>query len=263
MSPRTAAVIALAASICLPLLALSPQAAKPKGSPYTLATCPVSGKPLPAQPHILIYSNPNDPIDDGREIRLCCPNCVGAFEKDPKAILSKVDAAMVEQQLSYYPAGNCLVMADEALSDPRGPDAKDDKNVIVRNQLVRLCCGKCVRKVTADPDRFVAMVDRSVIAAQSKDYPLATCPISGSAIDGKGHEFVIASRLVRTCCPKCEAAVRADPLPTLAKIDAAAKAKGAAAPGNAASAPAKPAPAAPADSGKAAQPPAKPKGSAS
>lgn len=254
MSPRFRAVAALVALLPLPLLALSQKDPAPKGSPYTLTTCIVSGKPLPETPHILVFSNDKDPLDDGREIRFCCPNCEATFLKDPKPYLSKIDAAMVEQQLAYYPAGNCPIMADETLPDPRGPEAKDADNIIVQNQLVRLCCGKCVKKVKADPERYVRATERAIIKAQGKDYPLATCPISGNAIEGTGHEFVIASRLVRTCCPNCERGVRADPLATFAKIDAAAKAKSGAAPSGGAT-PAGDAKAAP--SAPAATPPAK------
>ncbi|MBU3728585.1 MAG: hypothetical protein FGM37_04980 [Phycisphaerales bacterium] len=233
MRMRFVAVAALAALLPLPLLALTPQDRAPKGSPYTLATCIVSGKALPEKPFILVYSNDKDPIDDGREIRFCCGTCAATFQKDPKPYLSKIDAAMVEQQLAHFPAGNCPVMADEPLPDPRGPEAKDADNIIVGNQLVRVCCGKCVRKVKGDPERFMRGAERAIIKAQSKDYPLSTCPISGKPIEGAGHEFVIASRLVRTCCPDCETAVRADPLPTFAKIDAAAKAKSDSAPAGA------------------------------
>lgn len=266
MNARLIAAVAAAALLPLPLLALTPGSSAPhgtpaaqsspaaqgtpapagtptpKGSPYTLPTCIVSGKALPEKPFILVYSNDKDPIDDGREIRFCCGECAATFQKDPKPYLSKIDAAMVEQQLAHYPAGNCPIMADEPLTDPRGPDAKDADNVIVQNQLVRVCCGKCVRKVKADPERYVRGAERAITKAQSKGYPLATCPISGKPIDGNGHEFVVASRLVRTCCPNCEPAVRADPLATFAKIDAAAKAKSGAAPSDAAKPSASPAP---------------------
>lgn len=215
----------LVAILPLSLVAFTQKDPAPKGSPYTLTTCMVSGKPLPAKPHILVYSNPKDPVDDGREIRFCCADCAETFKKDPKPYLSKIDAAMVEQQLAYYPAGNCPVMSDEALPDPRGPEAKEADSIIIGNQLVRVCCGKCVRKVTASPERFVRGAERAIAKAQAKDYPLAACPVSGKPIEGTGHEFVIASRLVRTCCPNCEQAVRADPLSAFAKIDAAAKAK--------------------------------------
>ena len=226
MRRRFLALTALAALLPVPLAALVQKDPAPRGSPYTLTTCIVSGKPLPAKPHILVYSNPKDPVDDGREIRFCCADCAETFTKDPKPYLSKIDAAMVEQQLAFYPAGNCPVMSDESLPDPRGPEAKDADNIIVGNQLIRVCCGKCVRKVNADPERYVRGAERAIIKAQGKDYPLTTCPVSGKAIEGTGHEFVIASRLVRTCCPKCEPAVRADPLATFAKIDAAAKTRG-------------------------------------
>ena len=252
MSFRFPAVAACTALLTLPLAARTDDAPTPRGSPYTLATCVVSGEPLPEKPYILVYTNDKDPIDDGREIRLCCAKCAETFKKEPKQYLSKIDAAMVDQQLAYYPAGNCPIMPDEELPDPRGPEAKDAKNVIVGNQLVRVCCGKCVRKVNADPERYVRGAERAITKAQAKDYPLSTCPISGKPIEGTGHEFVIGSRLVRTCCPNCEPAVRADPLATFAKIDAAAKAKSGAAPADAAKPGAPAAPKAPAT-----EPPAK------
>ena len=255
MRLRFLPVAALAALLPASLLALAQKDPAPKGSPYTLTTCIVSGKTLPEKPFVLVYST-KDPVDDGREIRFCCGDCAAKFQKDPKPYLSKIDAAMVDQQLAHYPAGNCPVMTDEPLPDPRGPEAKDADNVIVGNQLVRVCCGKCVRKVNASPERFMRGAERAIAKAQSKDYPLSTCPISGKPIEGAGHEFVIASRLVRTCCPNCESAVRADPLPTLAKIDAAAKVKSdAAGKPDAAAKPA--APAAPAKTDA----PAPPKGS--
>ncbi len=61
------------------------QKAKPK--PYTLKTCPVSGDKLGEMgaPYVFVY--------EGREIKLCCKNCLKDFNKTPKKYLKQIDQA--------------------------------------------------------------------------------------------------------------------------------------------------------------------------
>jgi bacterioferritin-associated ferredoxin len=97
------------------------------------------------------------------------------------------------------------------------------KNIVVQNQLVRLCCGKCVKKVQANPDAWVKKVQEQAIAAQKPGYPLDTCVISGEKLGDSAVDTVIGSRLVRTCCGKCAAKVKANPQAAFAKLDAVKK----------------------------------------
>ncbi len=62
-------------------------AADKKEAKYPLDTCVVSGEKLGemGKPFILKY--------EGREVQLCCKNCVADFKKDPKTYLAKLDAA--------------------------------------------------------------------------------------------------------------------------------------------------------------------------
>jgi len=65
--------------------------------------------------------------------------------------------------------------------------------------------------------------DAAVIEQQRYSYPLDVCPVSGEKFteESPAVSFVVEGRLVRTCCPKCEKKVKADPQKYIAKIDAA------------------------------------------
>ena len=65
---------------------------------------------------------------------------VATFEKDLKTNLAGLDNKIIKAQMPYYPAGNCIVMDDEKMTDPRGEDAMKDKNVVIGNRLYRFCC---------------------------------------------------------------------------------------------------------------------------
>ena len=54
---------------------------------YPLGTCVVSGEKLGAmgKPHVFVY--------EGTEVRLCCPQCKAAFDKNPAKYLAKLAAA--------------------------------------------------------------------------------------------------------------------------------------------------------------------------
>ena len=66
-------------------------------------------------------------------------------------------------------------------------------------------------------------VQDQIIAPQKPGYPLDTCVISGEKLGDSSVDTVIGSRLVRSCCEKCAAKVKADPQAAFAKLDAAKK----------------------------------------
>jgi hypothetical protein len=121
-----------------------------------------------------------------------------------------------------YPAITCVVMPDEPLP---AADAKDAHEVVVGNQLVRVCCAQCERKVKRNPSNYLAKLQTAAVAAQSPAYPLRTCPMSGRDLPAAPTDTLIAGRLVRFCCTECRDKGEKDPIATLAKVDAAAKAK--------------------------------------
>lgn len=190
------------------------------GDAYPLDVCAVTGKSLGASPVVVVLSDMPKDEWNGREVRFCCGGCKATFDSDPAAGNRKLDEMIVTDQLKVYPAGNCIVMEDEVMTDPKGPDATKDKNVVIGNRLYRLCCKSCVRRMKRSPDEYRKVLDDRVIKAQSADYPLKVCVITGRAYGEQPFELVVANRLVRTCCGGCAASVRNDPATAIKKLEA-------------------------------------------
>lgn len=179
---------------------------------YVLNTCAVSGKDLGSM---------GDPIVktyDGREVKFCCKMCVPRFEKDLDASFAKLDQKIIESQLPIYPMMTCVVSGEEF-----GGDMGDPIDLVYNNRLVRLCCKMCKSDFKKNPQAYIAKLDAAVIAEQSEQYPLTTCPISGEKLGSMGDaiDMVYAGRLVKLCCAMCVPKFEADPMPTIEKIDAA------------------------------------------
>jgi YHS domain-containing protein len=182
---------------------------------YPLGTCPVSGEKLGSMgdPVVKVY--------DGREIRFCCAGCPKKFEANQTASLEKIDAAIVKEQTPYYPMKTCVVSGEKLDS----MDAPID--YVYQNRLVRFCCKGCIKKFEADPAKYLAEIDKKVIAEQKASYPLTTCVTSGEKFGGDMGdpiEYVFANRLVRLCCKGCKKDFLKDPAKYLAKLDEAGSA---------------------------------------
>lgn len=81
----TFAAVLLAALVAVPALGAEEGAQKER--PYPLTTCVVSGEDLGSMDDAIIIQH------EGREVRLCCRNCVRKFQKDPARYMAKLDAA--------------------------------------------------------------------------------------------------------------------------------------------------------------------------
>ncbi len=186
--------------------------------PYALTTCPISGKKLGSMGDAVVKKY------DGREVRFCCGGCPGSFEKDLDASWAKVDKAIAKDQMRFYPVKTC-VLSGESLFEGEKDQAK---TVVVGNRLVRVCCDRCAAKVAKSPEEIVAELNKLTIEAQRADYPVETCVVGGEKLASVDEpvETVIAGRLVRLCCEKCEAKVKENPTKYLATIDKAWQAKG-------------------------------------
>lgn len=184
-----------------------------KGDPYTVTTCPVSGEKLGSM---------GDPISqrvEGREVKLCCKGCISKLEADPAKFIAVLDKAIIADQLNVYPSKTCLISGE-----PLEEEGKDiGVNVVAGNRLFRVCCKMCAKKVKADPGKYVADLDKLVMRAQGKAYPLTTCPISGEELGDASatKQVVVANRLIKLCCGRCEKAVAKDPSKAIAALDRA------------------------------------------
>ena len=183
--------------------------------PYTLDSCPVSGKRLGSM------GDPVVKVISGREVRFCCAGCVSTFEKDSAKQFKKLDAKLAAEQRRYYPSSKCLI-SNEKIAPGEAIE------VFVGNRLVRLCCGGCEAKLTAKPKKYLARIDKAARKAQRRAYPLKTCLVSGGKLGsmGKPHELFLGGRLIKLCCKGCVGKLHKNPAKFLAKLDAAWAKKG-------------------------------------
>jgi hypothetical protein len=186
--------------------AAAPEAATARvGDAYTLGVCPVSGEKLGSMGDPVVF------IKDGKEIRLCCAGCQKKFDANAEAMIKDIDAKLIADQESHYPATTCI---------NSGAELKDGGvSFVVGNRLLKTCCAKCEAKVKADPASFLAKLDQQVIEAQKADYKATTCPISGKPLGDAPVEIVVANRLVKLCCENCKGGVDKDPAAALSKLE--------------------------------------------
>jgi hypothetical protein len=138
----------------------------------------------------------------------------GAKPQAPvEAAATPADADVVAAQKPSYPLKTCPVCG-EALG-------KAPVDVVADGRLIRVCCNDCKDGALKDRAAIVAKIDAAVIAGQKKDYPLATCPISGEPLGATAVDHVHGTRLVRFCCGDCVKEFQKDPAATNKKLDAA------------------------------------------
>ncbi|MFO0833749.1 MAG: hypothetical protein U0638_02170 [Phycisphaerales bacterium] len=184
------------------------------GDPYPLATCPITGEKLGSmgEPIVRLY--------DGREVRFCCKSCPPKFEKDMTASFAALDDQIIKDQGPFYPLKTSVGTGKDLPVAPAKPF-----ELVYGNRLIRLGAESEKADFLKDPKKFLADLDKAVIEAQGKDYPLKTCPVSKEELGGMGEpvNVVVAGRLVRLCCNSCKKDLFKDPMKYIAAVDAAKK----------------------------------------
>lgn len=188
------------------------KAAARVGDPYPFDTCPISGEKLGSmgEPFVKMY--------EGREVRFCCDGCPPRFEKDLAASMAKLDEKVVKDQTPLYPLKTSIVTGNDLPAKPY--------DFVYGNRLIRLGADAEKAEFLKDPKRYIAELDKAVVAEQGKNYPLTKCPVSGEAYGGDMGEpvdMVYAGRLIRVCCKMCKKDIEKDPAKFIAMADAARK----------------------------------------
>jgi YHS domain-containing protein len=211
-----AIVITLALSADLTLAEDQKKADQPRSDAYMLDYCLVSGAKLGSM------GQPAKIDHNGREIKFCCAGCIDEFKANADKYLGKLDSAIVEQQLAYYPLNACVVSGEKF-----GGEMGEPMNQVYHNRLVRFCCQMCAPAFTKNPESYLSRLDSAVVANQIAAYPLNTCVISGQKLGSMGPpvDYVYGNRFVRFCFWGCVDAFNENPTEGLAKIDAAMKAE--------------------------------------
>ncbi|MFQ5654488.1 MAG: hypothetical protein ACE5GW_07135 [Planctomycetota bacterium] len=126
---------------------------------YPLDTCMVSGEPLAQD------GKPVDRVVGNRLVRFCCKMCVKDFKKDPAKHLKTLDKAVVKKQSASYPLTTCPVTGKKlgAMGKPY--------EMVVANRLILLCCKGCNRKITSNPQKYLAMLDKEKSPKGKGDKP--------------------------------------------------------------------------------------------
>ena len=91
---KTSLIAILSTGLVLSAFAGEPNtSAKTKAKPYVLKTCPVSGETLGGD-----MGKPYVFVQDGREIKLCCKDCLKDFKKNPSKYIKQIEKAEKKQE---------------------------------------------------------------------------------------------------------------------------------------------------------------------
>src|SRR6185369_4532901 len=157
-------------------------------------------------------------VYDGREVRFCCPSCPPKLEKDKAANFAKIDEKIIKDQVPLYPLKTSVVTGKDLPDKPF--------EFVYGNRLVRLAAEAEKAEFLKEPKKYVAALDKAVVAAQGKDLKLTKCPVSGEEYGGDYGEpvdLVVAGRLMRLCCKDCKNDIEKEPAKFIAIFDEARK----------------------------------------
>lgn len=189
--------------------------------------CPVSGKPLGSMGQPVAVSV------NGQTVYACCGGCVNAIKSNPAKYAAgrpeiTVTTATAADKPLIAKQAKCPVM-DEPLGSMGGPI-----KVMVGDKPIFLCCKGCIKKVQAEPAKYLAMVygnqpqsgsvaasgeqarpgvfkvtsaDAPFIAAQKK------CPVMDEPLDAMGGPYRVNAngKAIYICCPGCAKKIAAEP----------------------------------------------------
>jgi len=202
--------------------------------------CPVSGKPLGSM---------GDPVAvdvNGQKLYVCCAGCVNAVKSNP----SKYAAGRPQITITTATQADAAAIAAQkvcpVMDEPLGGMGTPIK-VMVGDKPIYLCCKGCIKKIQAEPAKYLAMVygdgekgskgvgedvvpagtdavragvfkitaaDAPFIAAQKK------CPVMDEPLDAMGGPYKVnaAGKAIYICCPGCAKKIAAEPHKWLAVL---------------------------------------------
>ncbi|WP_417739380.1 hypothetical protein [Rosistilla oblonga] len=202
--------------------------------------CPVSGKPLGSM---------GDPVAvdiNGQKLYVCCAGCVGAVKSNPAKYATGRPQITVTTATQADAAAIAAQKACPVMDEPLGGMGTPIK-VMVGGKPIYLCCKGCIKKVQAEPAKYLAMVygkqmgsggteesgsvvagteqvregifkvvaaDAPFIAAQKK------CPVMDEPLDAMGGPYKVnaAGKAIYICCPGCAKKIAAEPNKWLAVL---------------------------------------------
>ncbi|QDS89020.1 Archaeal TRASH domain protein [Rosistilla ulvae] len=196
--------------------------------------CPVSGKPLGSM---------GDPVAvdvNGQKLYVCCAGCVNAVKSDPAKYAAGRPQITVTTATQADAAAIAAQKVCPVMDEPLGGMGTPIK-VMVGNKPIYLCCKGCIKKIQAEPAKYLAMVygngtqnsaqpaattiakitvststqaDAAAIAAQK------VCPVMDELLGGMGTpiKVMVGDKPIYLCCKGCIKKIQAEPAKYLAMV---------------------------------------------
>ncbi|QEG01490.1 Archaeal TRASH domain protein [Stieleria maiorica] len=189
--------------------------------------CPVSGKPLGSM------GQPVAVDVNGQTVYACCGGCVNAIKSDP----AKYAAGRPQITVATSTAADAAAIAAQkvcpVMDEPLGGMGTPIK-VMVGDKPIYLCCKGCIKKVQAEPAKYLAMVygnqprSNSIAAAGEQarpgvfkvtaaDAPFVAaqkkCPVMDEPLNAMGGPYRVNAngKAIYICCPGCAKKIAAEP----------------------------------------------------
>mgnify|MGYP003675840518 FL=1 len=199
--------------------------------------CPVSGKPLGSM---------GDPVAvdvNGQRVFVCCGGCVSAVKSDP----AKYAAGRPQITVATSTAADAAAIAAQkvcpVMDEPLGGMGTPIK-VTIGDKPIYLCCKGCIKKIQAEPAKYLAMVYGSqkgsagarsdgapasnpnitVTAATQADAAMIAqqkvCPVMDEPLGSMGDpiKVMVGDKPIFLCCKGCIKRIKADPAKYLAIV---------------------------------------------
>lgn len=195
--------------------------------------CPVSGKPLGSM---------GDPVAvdvNGQKLYVCCAGCVNAVKSDPAKYAAGRPQITVTTATQADAAAIAAQKVCPVMDEPLGGMGTPIK-VMVGDKPIYLCCKGCIKKIQAEPAKYLAMVygngDQASVPAGteqvrdgifkvvSADVPFIAaqkkCPVMDEPLDAMGGPYKVnaAGKAIYICCPGCAKKIAAEPHKWLAVL---------------------------------------------
>jgi hypothetical protein len=120
--------------------------------------------------------------------------------------------------ISTWPLSGCAVCG-KAMS------GEDAQTFTAGGRTLQTCGKDCRSKAEKAPEECVKKLDAAIVAAQTAQYPLKTCPISNKPLDAKAEPIVLEGTLVKLCCKQCVKKAEAKSAEIAGKVEAASYAQ--------------------------------------
>ncbi|QDV83774.1 Archaeal TRASH domain protein [Stieleria magnilauensis] len=199
--------------------------------------CPVSGKPLGSM---------GDPVAvdvNGQRVFVCCGGCVSAVKSDP----AKYAAGRPQITVATSTAADAAAIAAQkvcpVMDEPLGGMGTPIK-VTIGDKPIYLCCKGCIKKIQAEPAKYLAMVygdqkgsagarsdgapasnpNITVTAATQADAAMIAqqkvCPVMDEPLGSMGDpiKVMVGDKPIFLCCKGCIKRIKADPAKYLAMV---------------------------------------------